>query len=325
MFNLKAFGPRLVIPASFSDCLSYSQQVMWLMEHKSNILTAGDNITLTENADGTITVSSQQAETHTYSITKTIDVEQLYPYGTITKYIYKLVDETGAELGEPIEVPMDTYTISKTGYTDGTETGYDYELFKNGYQKRGETIRVPNATQGGLYTAGGSFLGTDRSEYATEYPELQLIDVNMKFLSGNPFSPTETPLESAGGGCYCAIAFDNKASEPRRSMIYRPVVEGFFADYNVFDCYGRTESAVQDVRQFGVEYVFNGLLPIPYAGGTESRYLTYIEMSDGTLSYDRILFSQDTTNNVTKVSVYHVYPSPVTLSAEGMTGLTIFS
>ena len=54
---LPFFPPRLVIPASFSDCLSYGQQVAWLAMNKSPKLVAGEGIELTENEDGTITIS----------------------------------------------------------------------------------------------------------------------------------------------------------------------------------------------------------------------------------------------------------------------------
>lgn len=49
---------RLVIPATFDDCLSYEQQLLWIVLNKENKLKAGDNITLTQNEDGTVTVSS---------------------------------------------------------------------------------------------------------------------------------------------------------------------------------------------------------------------------------------------------------------------------
>ena len=49
---------QLIIPTSFQDALSYAQQIIWLYLHKQNTLVEGDNITLTENADGTVTISA---------------------------------------------------------------------------------------------------------------------------------------------------------------------------------------------------------------------------------------------------------------------------
>lgn len=51
-------GSQLIIPASFQDALSYAQQIIWLYLHKQDKLVSGENITLTENPDGTVTISA---------------------------------------------------------------------------------------------------------------------------------------------------------------------------------------------------------------------------------------------------------------------------
>lgn len=51
-------GTQLIIPASFNDALSYAQQIIWLYLHKQDKLVSGENITLTENPDGTVTISA---------------------------------------------------------------------------------------------------------------------------------------------------------------------------------------------------------------------------------------------------------------------------
>ena len=51
------FG-ELVIPESFSEALSYAEQLIWLYLHKQNELIEGDNITITDNGDGTVTISA---------------------------------------------------------------------------------------------------------------------------------------------------------------------------------------------------------------------------------------------------------------------------
>ena len=52
-------GTQLIIPASFQDALSYAQQIIWLYLHKQDKLVSGENITLTENPDGTVTISAE--------------------------------------------------------------------------------------------------------------------------------------------------------------------------------------------------------------------------------------------------------------------------
>lgn len=51
-------GSQLIIPASFQDALSYAQQIIWLYLHKQDKLVSGENITLTDNPDGTVTISA---------------------------------------------------------------------------------------------------------------------------------------------------------------------------------------------------------------------------------------------------------------------------
>lgn len=51
------FG-ELVIPESFSEALSYAEQLIWLYLHKQNELIEGENITITDNGDGTVTISA---------------------------------------------------------------------------------------------------------------------------------------------------------------------------------------------------------------------------------------------------------------------------
>lgn len=51
------FG-ELVIPESFSEALSYAEQLIWLYLHKQNELIEGENVTITDNGDGTATISA---------------------------------------------------------------------------------------------------------------------------------------------------------------------------------------------------------------------------------------------------------------------------
>ena len=319
MFNLRAFGPRLVIPASFSDCLSYGQQVLWLLEHKSPILTAGDNITLTENENGTITVSAEQEDAHTYSIKKITHVEPVVPSGQVVWYEYQLVDENDEQHGDSVRVDDTTYTITKTPY-DG---GYDYNLVKNGYINRGETIRVPNAGQGGeLYRAGGSLVGATNPEQG--HPTLDQIGMSMRIFTGNPFQPTIVTVPSNQCSGVCKIAWDERTEEPYRSVMFNVTEEGSVGYYPI-EADGYVSEAVSNAYQVAISFEFDGILDIP-SNAENATLLMAVNAGNGEqLIYNPITFRQDTTNSKTYVSTFVVLPSGSTVNSVNVKGLTIFS
>ena len=47
----------LIMPESFEEALSYAEQLIWLYKNKQNKLVEGEGVTLTDNADGTTTIS----------------------------------------------------------------------------------------------------------------------------------------------------------------------------------------------------------------------------------------------------------------------------
>lgn len=97
--NNKCIGSRLILPTSFSDALTYAQQIMWLYLHKQNKLVAGDNITLSPNPDGTVTISATGEESTTYRID---EVEPETGYSAA----YALIDvNSGEQCGETIQIP----------------------------------------------------------------------------------------------------------------------------------------------------------------------------------------------------------------------------
>ena len=49
--------PELIVPSSFEQCMSYEEQIMYLNVYKQALLRAGDNVTLTDNENGTVTIS----------------------------------------------------------------------------------------------------------------------------------------------------------------------------------------------------------------------------------------------------------------------------
>lgn len=138
----KCIGSRLILPTSFSDALTYAQQIMWLYLHKQNKLVAGDNITLSPNSDGTVTISATGEEPTTYRIDK---VEPETGYSAA----YALIDvNSGEQCGETIQIPKaggsgnnglvvlcDKEIIAENSYNDWTlatsvfqEENWNYEI-----------------------------------------------------------------------------------------------------------------------------------------------------------------------------------------------------
>ena len=90
-------GNSLVIPTTFEEALSYAQQIIYLFLHKENKLKAGDNIILTPNPDGTVTVSSTGGAAE-YTIKKSAHPTQ----GNLAEYsLYK----DNVKTGDTIEIP----------------------------------------------------------------------------------------------------------------------------------------------------------------------------------------------------------------------------
>lgn len=90
---------ELIIPESFEEALTYEEQILWILLHKQDLLVEGDNITLTPNEDGTVTISSEGGQGATYTIETATPDE-----GYTAAYILKNVD-TGEQAGAKIQVP----------------------------------------------------------------------------------------------------------------------------------------------------------------------------------------------------------------------------
>ena len=90
---------ELIIPESFEEALTYEEQILWILAHKQDLLVEGDNITLTPNEDGTVTISSEGGQGATYRIETATPDE-----GYTAAYILKNVD-TGTQSGVKIQVP----------------------------------------------------------------------------------------------------------------------------------------------------------------------------------------------------------------------------
>lgn len=96
---------RLIIPTTFVECLSYEQQIACLAKYKQDKLVEGENIVITDNGDGTSTISATGSATggSTYTLKKLADSGS-----DIAKY--QLVDTgTHEAVGDIIEIPNQAY------------------------------------------------------------------------------------------------------------------------------------------------------------------------------------------------------------------------
>ena len=77
---------QLVIPETFEEAMSYEEQILWLLANKSNLLHAGENVTITQNQDGTLTISADaEAVVPVITADATIDQTTGTPRVTVRK------------------------------------------------------------------------------------------------------------------------------------------------------------------------------------------------------------------------------------------------
>ena len=143
-----SLNDNLIVPSTFEEALTYEEQIMLLNEIKQNKLIEGENITLTENEDGTVTISATGGGS---GVTVLYALAEVTPSEGFSKaYILRNLT-TGAQAGAKIEIPIplkgdtgvginrifkastsglvDTYTIL---YTDGTTSNFNVTNGKNG-------------------------------------------------------------------------------------------------------------------------------------------------------------------------------------------------
>lgn len=110
---------ELILPAAFTDAMSLEQQIFWLLVHKEDRLKAGDNITLTKNQDGTVTISSTGGSSSdtTYRI---IEVEPESGYAAA--YALQNID-TQEISGETIQIPEGTTPVISASASVDSSTG----------------------------------------------------------------------------------------------------------------------------------------------------------------------------------------------------------
>lgn len=64
---------ELIIPSTFEECLSYEEQLLWILIHKQDILVEGHNITLEPLEDGTVKISAADGAVPNIAATASID------------------------------------------------------------------------------------------------------------------------------------------------------------------------------------------------------------------------------------------------------------
>lgn len=107
-------GGRLIFPDVFFQELTYMEQIVVLWKTKQNLLKAGDNITLHENEDGTVTISAGEGgEEESYRI------EEVAPTSGNSKAYALINATTGQQSGSTIQIP----TAIKGDKGDKGDTG----------------------------------------------------------------------------------------------------------------------------------------------------------------------------------------------------------
>lgn len=111
-------GGRLIFPDVFFQELTYMEQIVVLWKTKQNLLKAGDNITLHENEDGTVTISANEGgEEESYRI------EEVAPTSGNSKAYALINATTGQQSGSTIQIP----TAIKGDKGDKGDTGNGIE------------------------------------------------------------------------------------------------------------------------------------------------------------------------------------------------------
>lgn len=111
-------GGRLIFPDVFFQELTYMEQIVVLWKTKQNLLKAGDNITLHENEDGTVTISAGEGgEEESYRI------EEVAPTSGNSKAYALINATTGQQSGSTIQIP----TAIKGDKGDKGDTGNGIE------------------------------------------------------------------------------------------------------------------------------------------------------------------------------------------------------
>ena len=110
--------------------MSPEEQLLWLFVHKQDKLVAGDNITLTRNEDGTVTISAQGTTGSTYRIAE-VEPDEGYVMA------YALIDiATGRQSGDKINIPeggsATTPVITATASVDSSTGTPSVDVAKTG-------------------------------------------------------------------------------------------------------------------------------------------------------------------------------------------------
>ena len=161
---------RLIIPTSFVECLSYEQQIACLAKYKQDKLVEGENIVITDNGDGTSTISATGSATggSTYTLEKLADSG-----ADIAKY--QLVDTgTHKPVGDIIEIPNQAYddTALRTLISD-LQRNYD-SLSVNVEDQATEINNLKTSKQDKITTATATATSGDTASASVSFTDGQM-------------------------------------------------------------------------------------------------------------------------------------------------------
>lgn len=161
---------RLIIPTTFVECLSYEQQIACLAKYKQDKLVEGENIVITDNGDGTSTISATGSATggSTYTLEKLADSGN-----DIAKY--QLVDTgTHQAVGDIIEIPDQAYddTALRTLITN-LQRNYD-SLSVNVDDQATEINNLKTSKQDKINTATATATSGDTASASVTFTDGQM-------------------------------------------------------------------------------------------------------------------------------------------------------
>lgn len=162
---------QLIIPTSFVECLSYEQQIACLAKYKQDKLVEGDNITITDNGDGTSTISAtgSAAGGSTYTLEKLADAGD-----DVAKY--QLVDTgTHKPVGDVIEIPNQAYDDSALRTLIATlQRNYD-SLSTDVEEQTTEINNLKTTKQDKISTASATAVSGDTASASVTFADGQMI------------------------------------------------------------------------------------------------------------------------------------------------------
>ena len=220
------FQPQLVIPTSFEEALTYAEQIIYLYMHKQNKLVEGEGVTLTDNADGTttISVSGSVAGTGIESIEGVVGetgttVTVTLTDGTTQEFFVEKGEkgDTGEQGPQGVQGPagVGVPTGGTAGQVLAKVDGTDYNtewITPSGGGGSSETLHqfaAFDSSQDANVTATGTVYLPDSTSVSISIPPTLKTDANCGILehSHTAFNTAELVISERAGMPYPRIDF----------------------------------------------------------------------------------------------------------------------